>query len=128
MINDNFAYQPRQIDASYINSLVDLINACRKYGVKINTVQAFQNGWKITFEGFKGDAICHDNSYGSPCYGGIIDDTIHDNDWTRSGAWETIGFPWDADDVSVHDAETLAHMIAALRDGSDWEEYENSRN
>lgn len=123
---DNYAFTPRQIDAAYINSLVDLVNICRELDVKLDTVQAFQNGWRVTFVGFEGDAICHDASYGSPCYGGILDDTVHTNDWSRSGLWETIDFPWDNDDVSVHDAETLVHMIAALRDDLDWKQYEDS--
>ena len=109
---DNYAFTPRQIDAAYINSLVNLVNICRELNVKLDTVQTFQNGWRVTFEGFEGDAICHDHSYGSPCYGG--------------SSWETINFPWDNDDVSVHDAETLVHMIAALRDGLDWKQYEDS--
>ena len=123
---DNYAFTPHQIDAAYINSLVNLVNICRELNVKLDTVQTFQNGWRVTFEGFEGDAICHDHSYGSPCYGGIFDNTVHTNDWSRSGSWETINFPWDNDDVSVHNAETLVHMIAALRDGSDWKQYEDS--
>lgn len=60
---------PMEIDAAYVNTLVNLINACRKEGVEINTVYHFQSGWYVTFKGFDdADAICHDHSYGSPNY------------------------------------------------------------
>ena len=124
--NQKMMFTPRQIDAAYINSIVDLVNACRKYNVKIDKVRTFQNGWQVTFEGFDGDAICHDHSYGSPCYGGCFDDSVHTNKWNRSGSWETIGFPWDNDDVSVHTAEWLAQAIRWLDEGHEydvcWEE------
>ena len=42
-------YTPKPIDAAYINTFVDFINACRKHQVKLDTVQHFQNGWRITF-------------------------------------------------------------------------------
>lgn len=117
-LNDRMAFTPRQIDAAYINSLVELVNACRKWCVEINKVNAFQNGWQVSFVGYPhADAICHDHSYGSPCYGGCFDDSVHTNDWSRSGSWETTGFPWDYDDVSVHDAEWLAHEISLLNRG-----------
>lgn len=119
------AFEMNQIDAAYINTLVELINACRTFNVKIDKVYHYQNGWKITFEGYEhADAICHDGSYGSPCYmAGFLKDG-HNNDWSCIGEWETIGFPWDGDDVSVHDSYTLAKMIAALHDGNDWHTYE----
>ena len=113
-------FTPRQIDAAYINSLVDLINACRKYSVKIDKIFAFQNGWQVIFDGFKGDAICHDHSYGSPCYGGGFDNSLHTNEWDRRGKWETIGFPWDHEDVSVHSAEWLAQALRWLEDGNEY--------
>ena len=121
-LKQSMMFTPRQIDAAYINSLVELVNACRKYNVKINKVVTFQNGWQVTFEGFEGDAICHDHSYGSPCYGGCFDDSVHTNDWDRSGSWETMGFPWDGHDVSVHKAEWLAHSIRWLLDGQEYDE------
>ena len=115
-------FTPRQIDAAYINSLVDLISACRKYEVKIDKVFAFQNGWQVIFKDFKGDAICHDHSYGSPCYGGCFDDSLHTNKWDRRGKWETMGFPWDHEDVSVHSAEWLAQALRWLEDGNEYNE------
>ena len=125
MTNNEIAFTLQQIDAAYINSLVDLVNACRELDVKIDKVCHFQNGWHVTFTGYPhADAVCHDGSYGSPCpfwapNGG------HNNDWSRSGYWETIGFPWDYNDVSTHTAEELAHMLKALHDGFNWESYEN---
>lgn len=113
----------KQIDAAYINSLTDLIIACRHHHIEINEVYHYQNGWKVTFKGYEGDAICHDGSYGSPCLRGR-DNPI--NDWTRSGSWETFGFPWDYDDVSVHTAEELAFYLESLnKDESPWEEDED---
>lgn len=125
MTNNEIAFTLQQIDAAYINSLVDLVNACRELGVKIDKVAYYQHGWDVTFEGFNGDAICHNGSYGSPCYGGLYDPEVECNDWDDSGRWETCGFPWDNGDVSVHSARALAYMLKALRDGFDWEPYEN---
>ena len=110
-------FTPRQIDACYINSLIALVNACRKMHVSIDTIQAYQNGWVVTFENFNGDAICHDGSYGNPIHNRYFETDKHHNDWTEIGEWETIGFPWDGDDVSTHSAEELAAFLAALRDG-----------
>ena len=109
-------YSPIYVDGAYVNSLVELVNNCRVVGVKINTVQTFLNGWRVTFEDFEGDAICHDRSYGSPCSpnGAFVNP---DNDWYASGMWETIGFPWDNDDVSVHTAFELADLLYELKEG-----------
>ena len=130
-LKQKMQFTPRQIDAAYINSLVELVNACRKWSVKIDKVFAFQNGWQVTFEGFKGYAVCHDHSYGSPCYGGCLDDSVHTNEWDRFGSWETIGFSWDGIDESVHEAEWLARSIARLRNGEEydesWERYEDEK-
>lgn len=126
MTNNEITFTVQQIDAAYINSLVDLINTCRELGVKIDKVCHFQNGWHVTFTGLPhADAICHDGSYGSPCYMAGYLGKGHDNDWSRSGSWETIGFPWDYDDVSVHSARALAHMLNALQNDFDWKPYEN---
>lgn len=113
-LKERMQFTPMQIDAAYINSLVELVNACRAQEVELDTVQTFQGGWRVTFKGYDGDAICHDHSYGSPCYGAFFDERAHSNDWSRSGSWETIGFPWDHDDVSVHSAEELAANLLIL--------------
>lgn len=116
------AYIPRQIDAAYVCALVNLVNACFKNDVKIDKVFTFQNGWQVTFDGFKGDAICHDHSYGSPCYGGLFDDNVHTNKWVNTGKWETMGFPWDGIDVSTHTSEWLGHSIGRLLRGDVYDE------
>lgn len=117
------AFTPRQIDACFVNSLVNLVNACREVHVSINTVQAYQNGWLVTFENFDGDAVCHDGSYSNPIHNRYFETDKYHNDWSESGDWETIGFPWDYGDVSVHSAEELAAFLAALRDGINiWDE------
>lgn len=115
-INNQHAFEMNMVDGAYVNTLVDFINACRAQGVEIDKVNTFQNGWLITFEGFNGDAICHDGSYGSPCYYGDMTDA-HKNDWSRTGEWETIGFPWDGDDVSVHTSGELAFYLHCLKLG-----------
>ena len=126
MTNNEIAFTRQEVDAAYVNSLVDLINACRKHNVAIDRVIYYQHGWGVTFEGYpNADAICHSGSHGSPCYGGLYDPSREDNDWNNCGSWETIGFPWDGIDVSVHTAEQLALMICALNNGIDWEQYED---
>lgn len=116
-MNNYTEFTAKQIDAAYINSLVELINACRANEVEIDEVWHYQNGFHVTFKGHKhADAICHDGSYGSPCpY--YLNKNQHNNDWSRSGLWETMGFPWDYDDVSIHSAEQLADYLLALNHG-----------
>ena len=89
-------------------ALANLLTACEKHNVEVKEVFYYQNGFQVMFEGTEGDAILHDGSYGK--------------DFCM---WETYKFPWDYDDVSVHDAETLAKMIGALQRGEDWEVYQN---
>ena len=97
-----------QIDGAYINTLVNFVNWCNCYGVKINEVFNFANGYCITFKGIEhADIICHDGSLGSPCRFGN-----HNNDFNAVGQWESMGFPWDDDDVSIHDSEEIAWLIA----------------
>ena len=124
MTTTEIAFTNQQIDAAYVNSLVDLVNACRKHDVEIDKVAYYQHGWSVTFKGYDGDAICHSGSYGSPCYGGLYRPEAEDNDWNNCGRWETIGFPWDDIDASVHSAETLALIISALNNGIDWQQFE----
>jgi len=118
-------FTPKQIDGAYVNALVDLVNACRANNVEIDKVCHYQNGWHITFAGHPhADAICHDGSYGSPCYMADYLGKGHDNDWScRFSKWETIGFPWDYDDVSTHDPEELALYLRGLNEGNTpWED------
>ena len=125
MTNNEIAFTNQQVDAAYVNSLVDLVNACRENRVAIDKVAYYQHGWCITFKGYDGDAICHSGSYGSPCHMGLYNPKVERNDWNSSGRWETIGFPWDRGDISVHNAYALAAMIAALNRGDNWEEWED---
>ena len=124
--NTEIAFTPQSIDAAYINALTDFVNLCRELNVKIDTVSHFQHGWIVTFEGYDGDAICHSGSYGSPCPMGLYNPEVERNDWNdHSGRWETLGFPWDYEDVSVHTAEELAQMLHALNEGRNiWDEEE----
>lgn len=123
-INNEHAFSPTVIDGAYVLALCELVDKCFIYGVKINTVQTYQNGWRVTFEDFDGDAVCHDGSYGSPCYFGDMVDA-HQNDWSKrtNYKWETIGYPWDNGDVSVHSASELAFYLAELKHGrTTWDE------
>lgn len=124
MTNNEIAFINQQVDAAYVNSLVDLVNACRKHNVEIDKVAYYQHGWCVTFKGYDGDAICHSGSYGSPCHMGLYNPEVERNDWNSSGRWETLGFPWDCGDVSVHSAYVLAAMIAALNRDENWKNYE----
>lgn len=120
------AFTPKQIDAAYINALVDLVNTCRDWHVELDKVQHYENGWRVTFKGHTGDAVCHDGSYGSPNYAPrFYPETTNQNDWSQTGPWETIGFPWDYDDVSVHDADELAYYLHCLNQNmAPWEAIE----
>lgn len=123
-IDNEHAFSPTVIDGAYVLALCELVDKCFIYGVKINTVQTYQNGWRVTFEDFDGDAICHDGSYGSPCYYGDMVDA-HQNNWSKrtNYQWETIGYPWDNGDVSVHSASELAFYLAELKRGrTTWDE------
>lgn len=88
-------------------SLDTLRIECLFNGVIISDIKGMWNGYQVTFEDLPGDAILHDYSYGREDY-----------------AWETMGFPWDYDDVSIHDPATLARMLGALRRGEDWTRFD----
>lgn len=118
----------KSVDAAYVNALVELVVACRACDVKLDKVYHYQNGWLVKFAGYpKADAICHDGSYGSPNRGARYGYTEYHNDWDKSGPWESIGFPWDKDDVSVHSASELAaniHILNLLGDNATWDDDE----
>ncbi len=101
----NFEQQNIPVDRVY--SLTRLVSACEKNNVGLENVVFFQNGFQVLFEDMPGDAVLHDYSYGN-----------------KACMWETIGFPWDCSDVSVHEAETLAKMLGALKTGNDWKLFE----
>lgn len=102
---ENGLYDVRE---QYINGLNELLGWCRELEIKVDSIRFLHHGFQVIFEGIEGDAILHDGSYSN-----------------KRNHWETMGMPWDGDDVSVHDAYTLAHMIAAYLDGEDWEWYNN---
>ena len=83
-----------------VAALAALLDAYARHNVAIEQVTVYLNGPCVTFVGLQGDAVLNDWSYSN-----------------THGLWETIGFPWDTeqgDDVSVHDAETLASLLSAL--------------
>ena len=103
-------FTPVTIDPIRANSLAHLIFHCNNLGVEIDKVIFYQNGFTVTFKGYPhADVVIHDNSYGH-----------------ESGLWESVGFPWDYDDVSVHTSAQIANMIYELNHDEDWEYYDNS--
>lgn len=54
-------------------------------------------GWQFLFPWCGGDVICHEGSYDS-----------------AEGYVESMGFPWDEDDVSVYSPEIMAGKIVRL--------------
>lgn len=88
------------LDRERVESLYQLMRACDTLIVRVRDIQYFMNGFRVTFEDWKGDAILHDGSYGHGAY-----------------EWETIGFPWDGDDVSVHSPKDLAFLLHSYKYG-----------
>lgn len=87
-----FINQDIPVDRAF--ELAKLITECNKYDIHIEKITFFQNGFQVIFEGFKGDVILHDNSYGS-----------------NRLLWESLGFPWDYDDVSVNSTDSLVALL-----------------
>ena len=95
---DAVKYVQQEIPMERVFALVDLINRCMDNDVQIKKVIHFQNGFSVVFEGMDGDAVLHDHSYG--------------NSFCE---WETVCMPWDGEDVSVHDTETLVKMLTNVK-------------
>lgn len=94
----SFYFTAYKIDVNRTIRLVLLLAECERLGVEIKEVGMMQNGYVVTFKGHENaDAILHDNSFRN-----------------ETNEWETMGFPWDNDDVSTHDAKTLARLIYRL--------------
>ena len=83
-----------EINLDYMNALVDLVSKCREKGISIREFGTLNNGLFVKFEGFRGDAVIHDFSYGH-----------------EAGKWETYKMPWDEDDVSVLTTEELVELL-----------------
>ena len=107
MDNNLLAYHKMPINLDRLQSLGALLQQCEEEGIKIKEAFSYMNGFLLIFEDIPGDAILHDGSYA--------------RDWCW---WETIGMPWDGEDVSTHDPVTLGRMLGALKRGEDWEKYD----
>ena len=92
--DSNSLFQKFEIPMERVGALVELINECKENEVKIDKISVYQCGFLVEFGVPGEDAVCHESSYGH-----------------ESGYWETIGFPWDNDDVSVHSAKELAKLL-----------------
>ena len=91
-----------KINLSYMNALVDLVVECRKRNVEIRDFGTINNGLQVWFEGFDGDAVIHDFSYGHEC-----------------GMWETYKMPWDHGDVSVLTTEELVDRLTSTDENNE---------
>lgn len=102
----------KKIDAVYVNALSNLVELCHQASAEINQVYFYKGGWCVTFVGIEhADAACHDGT-------NLGERNLEDhgpNNWETEYKWETIGFPWDGDDVSRHTAEWLAYSVAELQ-------------
>lgn len=94
----------QEIDIGRVESLARLVAACQKNEVELQQVFLYQNGFQVLFKDLPGDAILHDGSYGRNQFD-----------------WETIGYPWDGEDVSVHEPEELAGLLGKLKRGEETE-------
>lgn len=84
-----------ELDINRFYSLAVLTSECARYGVALSHVETFENGFQVMFAGCPNcDAILHDYSYGN-----------------NKLLWESMGFPWDGNDVSTHTATELAALI-----------------
>jgi len=99
---DEMLYAPAPLKIEYVKALSELLEWCNILNVEIESVHAYMYGFRVTFKGVDGDAICHENSYGHPEY------------------WESYKMPWDEDDVSTNTAQELVRKIAAMLSGRDW--------
>lgn len=84
--------------------LAKLLHGCSVYNIDIIAVKFLQRGFGVVFNDHA-DAILHDNSYGR-----------------HKLSWETIGFPWDYDDVSVHTTEELIELLRDFKNEKPREE------
>lgn len=100
------AFSPVNLSIGRTKALAELLMTCKYLDVDVKAVKYYMRGFLVEFEGHEGNAILHDGSYGR-----------------NSFMWETIDFPWDGDDVSVHTSHQLAHMLCALNKGESWEPY-----
>ena len=100
-------FHPQNIPVDRVMALAALASSMERECIEFSKVNLYQNGFQVMFKDIPGDAIIHDHSYAS--------------NW---GYFETIGMPWDNDDVSVHPPKTLAKMLGALKRGEDWEAIE----
>ena len=94
------------LDLGRVRALAQLVMRCTAYGIELEHVCFYQNGWQVTFKGLDGDIILHDHSYNHEQY-----------------LWESYRFPWDYDDVSTHSTEEIVNLLAALKNGTGWEQY-----
>ena len=105
-LEETNAFSPVNLSIGRAKALAELLMSCKYLGVGVKAVKYYLRGFLVEFEGYEGNAVLHDGSYGR-----------------QSFMWETIDFPWDGDDVSVHTSHQLAHMLCALNKGEPWEPY-----
>lgn len=88
-----------ELNINRFYSLVSLTCECARHGITISKIVTSHNGFCVMFQDFpNGDAILHDCSYGN-----------------NALLWETMGFPWDGNDVSTHTVAELATLLGELK-------------
>lgn len=82
----------------YLDAFTELMTAINCYHLHVNDIQVYLNGFRVTFKEYPdGDILCHDGSYGN-----------------TQGLWESYGFPWDENDVTVQTAQEFCHKLAEV--------------
>lgn len=84
------------INPDYAKPILTLANALTEQKIP-HTLNVIHDGLQIRFPWCKGDFICHNWSYG------------HESGWV-----ESLGFPWDYDDVSCSSVEEAIANITSL--------------
>ena len=77
-----------------VTTLANLIHLCNIFNISVCDIFFIHNGFAITFENWDGDAVLHKYSMGN-----------------KHNMWETMGFPWDSNDVSAHTTEELIRLL-----------------
>ena len=90
-------------------ALIQLIKSCTDYGIKINYIISFFDGFKVTFENCAAmNAVFYSHSKKS-----------------EIGYWETNGFPWDIGYSSSLSITALVDRIWAIQHNYKWNYFQD---
>lgn len=85
-----------KINREFARPILQIANALSECGIPFSLDLSF-DGMQILFPWAKADMICHSYSYGS-----------------EFGRVESMGFPWDKDDVTSMEVNTAIRLIKIL--------------